>query len=81
MKYYMLEAYQKIPQYAEVEFIEWCYCSGYSCALVKYKGIEYKPLASQLMSEQSIQNRLQHTYEAYFKWKQISKNTIKVSYL
>ena len=61
MKFYLIEAYKDIPQYAEVEVIDWGQDSGYEIYNVKYLGRDYKPLRRDVMSEREIKE----TFEYY----------------
>lgn len=54
MKYYLVQPYQDIPQFAEVEMIGHCFDSGYSCFEVKYRGRTYKPFERDVKSSEEI---------------------------
>lgn len=76
MKYYMLNAYKDIPQYAEVEMIGHCYDSGYSCYEVRWMGRTYKPFAHQVVSEDLIKKTVDHLSKEYQKWLVFASFTI-----
>lgn len=68
----MLSSYQDIPKYAEVLYLGDIRDSGYLCSLVQYKGILYKPLEKDVVSESNIQDRL----NAAKKYIELANNTI-----
>ncbi|CAB4581836.1 MAG: hypothetical protein F2563_05120 [Actinobacteria bacterium] len=79
MKYYMLESYKNIPQYAEVEMIGHCFDSGYSCYEVKYNGVTYKPFERDVISAEALLSKYKVFYEEWNKWRGIYDKTVLLS--